>query len=429
MVALTGRARHLAVAALDRPIRATILLTTLVISFLWLVFRPAFFVAASDFVTLAPDYAPQVRSLVEGEGFGSWRYPPVFPLILAGLDLLSSSTGLHSGWLGAGLLMALAISGSVLIYQLGQRLWGPRRGLLCVVVWLAYPVCWPLWLQPLSTAPFVVVLLAAVLLMLHSAETGSGGASGLWLTGAMLGLAMLIRSSGLGLPIVFALFVLIRLRYLSWSRRCLSAGLLIGGALLVVLPWEVQAWRATGQVLPLSTGGVPTVLDGLTYAVDPSENRPVWAPDDVRRLQWEIHEKSYRELDSESSIAGFLLEKLRTTPGAVIQLFAIKGARASYGTDSGVLDEWLLVFQIPVVTLLLFGTALTWRHSGPPHEAAILTVMIVLYFWLMTTVVLSIVRYMVPALALMVVTLPALGRSSGGRSLPHPMKAEDVSRC
>ena len=120
---------------------------------------------------------------------------------------------------------------------------------------------------------------------------------------------------------------------------------------------------------------------------------------------------SYRELDSIGSIARFLLEKMKETPSAVLQLVAIKAARAWYGTDSGVLDKWLLLFQIPVVAGLFVGVVKTWRRKST-REAGALIALTVLYFWLITTAALSIVRYMVPALALMVVTLPALGQRS-----------------
>lgn len=202
--------------------------------------------------------------------------------------------------------------------------------------------------------------------------------------------------------------------------------LLLIGALVAVLPWEALAWRSSDEIVPLSTGGVPTVLDGLTYAVDTSENRPVWVPEVVRNLQWEIHEKSYSELGSLSSIAGFLLDKLGEEPLAVLQMFAIKAARAWYGTDSGVLDTWLLVFQVPIVALLWVGVYKSWRCGRAARDAGVLIAMIVLYFWAITTAALSIVRYMVPALALMVITLPALGRSTRARVLSLSGAPADV---
>jgi len=396
---------------LDRPLRTTVVLTCVSIACLWLVFQPSFFQTETNFAALAPDYEPQVRSLLAGNGFGSFRYPPVFPLILAGLEVASQPTGVDDGHLGALLLLVSAVSGSVLIFLLGERLWGPRWGLFCVAVWLAYPVFWRLWLQPLSEAPFVVLLLGAFLLLLRSSVPENAGHRRLLLTGLMLGLAMLTRPSGIGLPLVFGLYLLFRKGGESLRRRLSSALLLLAGALLAILPWEAHVWRSTDEIIPLSTGGVPTVLDGLTYAVDPSEKRPVWVPESVRNLQWEIHEMSYRELDSIGSIARFLLEKMKETPSAVFQLGAIKAARAWYGTDSGVLDGWHLLFQIPVVTGLFVGIVKTWRRKST-REVGVLIALTVLYFWLITTAALSIVRYMVPALALMVITLPALGQCS-----------------
>jgi 4-amino-4-deoxy-L-arabinose transferase-like glycosyltransferase len=402
---------------LDRPLRTTVVLTCVSIACLWLVFQPSFFQTETNFAALAPDYEPQVRSLLAGNGFGSFRYPPVFPLILAGLEVASQATGVDDGHLGALLLLVSAVSGSVLIFLLGNRIWGPRWGLFCVAVWLAYPVFWRLWLQPLSEAPFVVLLLGAFLLLLSSSVPGNTGRRRMLLTGLVLGLAMLTRPSGIGLPLVFGIYLLVGERGWSFRQRLSSAALLLVGSLVAILPWEIHAYRSTGEIIPVSTGGVPTVLDGLTYAVDTSENRPVWVPEAVRSLQREIHAKSYRELGSLSPIAGFLLEKLGEEPLAVFQMFAIKAARAWYGTDSGVLDRWHLLFQIPIVTLLWVGVFKSWRYGGAPRDAGVLITMIVLYFWAITTAALSIVRYMVPALALMVITLPAVVQCKRGQSL------------
>ncbi|MGB5342389.1 MAG: hypothetical protein WBP67_09880, partial [Thermoanaerobaculia bacterium] len=145
MAALIETVKPIVRWALDRPLRTTVSLTCVSIVCLWVIFQPSFFKTATNFTALAPDYEPQVRSLLAGEGFGSYRYPPVFPLMLAGLEWMSEATGLDDGWLGALLLLAFAISGSVLVFLLGIRLWGPRWGLFCVAVWLAYPVFWRLW--------------------------------------------------------------------------------------------------------------------------------------------------------------------------------------------------------------------------------------------------------------------------------------------
>ncbi len=375
---------------------------------LWLAFQPAFLSSSAKFESLAPDYSNQVRSLVAGQGFGSFRYPPLFPLMLAGVELTSSRMGIDDGILGATLFLVFAISGSLLVMRIGQELWGPWAGLLCAAVWLGYPVFWRMWLQPLSEAPFTVLLLAAVLVALGLTRNQDRSSVKAILVGVLLGLAMLVRPSAIGLPLVFGLFVVVRAAGRSRYRRAASATLIVLAAVVTVLPWEFHVWRSSGEVVPLSTGGVPTVLDGLTYAVDPSENRPVWVPDAVRQLQIEMYEKSYRELDSVAAISGFLWEKLRSTPAAVVQLFAIKAARSWYGTDSGQNDKWLLAFQLPLVTLLSIGAVRAWRSGGKVGDAGALILMIALYSWVMTTLVLSIVRYMVPALAVMVVAVPAL---------------------
>lgn len=150
------------------------------------------------------------------------------------------------------------------------------------------------------------------------------------------------------------------------------------------------------------------MLDGLTYAVDPSESRPVDVPEGVRALQEEIYDKSYKELDSPATVGRFMIQRVVETPIPVVQLVCIKAARAWYGTDSGVIDRWLFLFQIPVVSVLILAVFQALRRPGVTHAAALLILITVVYFWVMAILVLSIVRYMVPALAMLMALLPAV---------------------
>jgi len=46
------------------------------------------------------------------------------------------------------------------------------------------------------------------------------------------------------------------------------------------------------------------------------------------------------------------------------------------------------------------------RHEGTIKRIGLLTLILILYFWGMTTLVLSILRYMLPALALLFILAP-----------------------
>ena len=110
VVALSRIRESLLASRLARPLLSTVGLTCFAVIAVWVVFRPPFFDPEISFVSQAPDYVPQVESLLAGEGFGSFRYPPVFPLILAGVSWASTVAGLDDAWLGGVLLLSVCLS-------------------------------------------------------------------------------------------------------------------------------------------------------------------------------------------------------------------------------------------------------------------------------------------------------------------------------
>jgi hypothetical protein len=83
--------------------------------------------------------------------------------------------------------------------------------------------------------------------------------------------------------------------------------------------------------------------------------------------------------------------------------------RSFYGTDSLRYELWLLAIQLPL--LLLSASALKlsyrWPEREPWRPLAFLTLAVLVYFLAMTVLVLSILRYLVPAMALLFLLLGA----------------------
>jgi hypothetical protein len=86
----------------------------------------------------------------------------------------------------------------------------------------------------------------------------------------------------------------------------------------------------------------------------------------------------------------------------------LKLVRSWYATDAGRLDAIVLLIQIPYLLIAVVSTTLAWRKQTVHRQATIAVWSLVAYFWVMTTLVLSISRYMVPAAALLTLLSPAL---------------------
>jgi len=108
------------------------------------------------------------------------------------------------------------------------------------------------------------------------------------------------------------------------------------------------------------------------------------------------------KLDTPAELVAFLGDQLYRNPLGVLELVWTKAHRAWYGTDAQHREEWIALFVQTVYLLLsLWGGWLLWRCRGTQREWLVLVAAVVLYFWGMTVLVLSIVRYMIPAMGLL----------------------------
>jgi hypothetical protein len=165
------------------------------------------------------------------------------------------------------------------------------------------------------------------------------------------------------------------------------------------MPWETWVFARTHQWIPLSTNGVRSMRDGLTYAVNPKQYRArIPVSPGVKEVQLAVLQKG-TDLGSMGDIAALLWEQWRERPWAVTGLLATKAARSWYATDSGRFDRYILLIQAVYLLAGIVGGLLAVRDRRMRVSLAPVAALIG-YFWAMTTAFLSILRYMVPAMGL-----------------------------
>ncbi|MBX6330364.1 MAG: glycosyltransferase family 39 protein [Gemmatimonadaceae bacterium] len=374
----------------------------------WLVVRPSFLsVTPEHFASLNTDYVGQVSALTGGHVGFNVRYPPGFPLLLAGV--YHSARFLHLP-LGVGVtVFVLTCRGleCTLVYRLARMAWDTGPALVATLLWATYLL--PLWLTtyPSPETPFIPALIGGVLVYWRAIQARRHARMLLFGAGVLVGIAMLIRPIALGLGGLLALLLWFFLRDVARGRRLALGALLVAGNLLAVLPWEIWAYQHVGRVIPLSTGGVPSMVDGLTYAVDPQDHRHVHVPADVEALQREIlARQDVLRTQSFGTVMSYLREELARRPAAMAKFVALKAASSWYATDSSRYDRFVLLVQAIYLPIILIGTWSAWRRGGWTRRFAILAWGTALWFWAMTILVLSIARYMTPALGLLFALVP-----------------------
>jgi len=379
-----------------------------------LLFSSAAFVSTPTLhKTITIDYEPQVRNLIAGKGLTSPdgqamdRYPPIYPTSLASLRIVSGALGLPESWLlfaFAAICLALA---SIFTYNMASLVVGSERALIAAILFAIHPQVLFGVVVPLSETPFLAVLNCSVWLFLSALTRKERDAKFILGAGLLSGVAMLLRPAGMFVPLIF---VAIELRNggMPLRSRLRSSALLLFAATVTLLPWEFYGWHHSGKVVMISTGGVPTMRDGLSFN-NKTMRSHTWLPSGAGAVVDDVWQH-YSRLPNYSSIMRLMLEEVRKSPLGVAELYSFKALRSWYGTDSQQPFLEILNAMASACYLLpgLLGMRNYFRNGrrGKGTLSGALLVLLILYFWGLTTLTLSIVRYMVPAIAFICTFVP-----------------------
>ena len=367
-------------------------------------------------------YSPAAQNLVEGRGLvlDSGRfltlYPAGFPLFLATAYRTADALGADRLRVITAANVLCMAAGCVLVFCIARKIFGECTGLFSAGLWITY--IFNLWLvkQPNSEIPFIPLFYGAIFCFVLSISDQD--AKWATLSGVLLGFAGLVRPIVLFVPGIFSLFFLLR-RGVAPKRRVLLAIALVAAFVIAVLPWEWEVYRHTGKIIPLSTNGASSILDGATFSRRPGDYAvPSAAADLMQRMSGHL-----RDLQTTGRIFQYLAAEFRQDPVPVLELYSLKIARTWYGTESGAHERVVAVLQFGYLLLCGMSVILTWRRFPEQRFFLVLFLTLVLYFWGMAVIALSILRYMVPVMAFLLIPLGAaveavLGRRKLGESRP-----------
>ena len=207
--------------------------------------------------------AHRLRPAVRGDG--RFDVPSAYPLQAAASTatipavylLAALAAGPAAGIVAAGALAfyppAIAASGELLTEPLGAL--GLTLALLAVALALRRPA------HGACTAP---VALAAERATAAAPSPVRPAPLALLGAGLLLGICVVTRGDLILLPCALALVAGLVVHASGASRlRAAAAGaLLVGGALVVLLPWSAFATRGAGRLVPVSTGGGSNLFVG-----------------------------------------------------------------------------------------------------------------------------------------------------------------------
>ena len=355
-----------------------------------------------DFVDF---YNPAAQNLVAGKGLvvTSGRfltlYPAGFPVFLAAAYRVADFAGADRMRMVTAANMLCMAMGCVLVFWIARKIFSERTALISAALWITY--VFNLWLvkQPNSEIPFIPLFYGAVFCFVLSVTDHDLKWAAI--AGLLLGWAGLVRPIVLFVPGVLGAFFLLR-RDLTLKRRALLAVALLTAFAMAVLPWEWEVYRHTGKVVPLSTNGASSILDGVTFTRHGDYAVPSGAAALMQRMTGHL-----RDLQTTGSIVHYMARELRENPGAVLELYGLKIARSWYGTESGAHESLVAALQFGYVILCGVGVFFAWRRLPQQRYFLALFLALVFYFWGMAVVALSILRYMIPVIAFLLIPLAA----------------------
>lgn len=348
-------------------------------------------------------YRPAAENILQGQGF--WpegmppKYPPGFPLILAAIFSLAKL--LSVGELGLIMIFNIlfAAGSTIFLFLISELIFNRKIALIGSLLWLSYPL-W-LWFlkNPNTEVPFALLLYAAFWFYLRAVLEKRPVI--MLVSGLLFGAASLVRPISFLLAFILALLVFYLLKDKS-KKLCLVLGLfLIIGNIAAILPWEVYVFAQTGKVIPLSVNGPLSIVDGLTFAVKQGDGGDqAVVPRDVSNLMKRAKEGG---LMTWGQVFQFMGQEFLGQPLTFLKLMGLKLIRSWYATSQMWWEDKILLVQLLYILTGLAGVGLAIKNFREKFRMLVFLLVVVFYFWAMTLAVLSILRYMVPAMGLVVI--------------------------
>ncbi len=297
------------------------------------------------------------RSLHEGQGYGlQTQRPPGYPTMIAGVYALAGPDLTR-------LRVAEAVVGTATVGVIGAAgagLFGGPAGLVAAALAALHPV-----LVLLPSTQYSENWLLFLLALAFAAAFAAWRRSGWWrwaLTGALLGLGLLVRPSIVTLVPGFALGLIpaLRRRGRPWLLPLLVAGL---ATALTVSPWIVRNHRVHGRWFFVSTGGGASFWLANNAAMTGATDQLVTYPPELMREMSGLTSAAARE----SLFYRRGMDFVREDPGRAARLYAIRlGNLFSFypetATRSSFLNTGSRIGQGLVTGLIFLGALLALRR-------------------------------------------------------------------
>jgi len=349
-------------------------------------------------------YEPMADSIIQGKGITVEgrvlpRIAPGWPVILSVVFSLAEITGIDRLDLIVVFNVLITALASCCLFFLAKEVFNKKIALVASFLWMTYP--FNLWFikNPNTEVPFLPLFFTGVwiyILVLKKKKLGLG-----FLAGIIFGVASLVRLISLFLPLFLALLLPFFLRKEPKKRRFLLVAVMLIGTFITLSPWTIYTLSKAGSFVPVSDVGKDSVVLSIILLENPGgDEGKLNLSDDVLAL---IQRLKNEDTSSGIKILNFFSKELVTNPLTVFELIWLKLSRAWYATSKIWWEKEILTVQILYLIASIIGIIYAIRTWKDKINNIIFLLAVVLYFWAITALSVSIMRYMVPAMGLIVI--------------------------
>ena len=358
------------------------------------------------------DYAAPVQSLlnngslVDETGFLWNKTPPVFPLWLYLQYQIAAFTGIPQIVITSLCSIILTLVSGHFIYKIARLIFPEKERLarIALILFLSCPFIIYATYKPLSLVPFCALLYASLYYFWRFLFEKTYYKD-LIISSVLIALALLTRPIGILLPLIYALICVIYL-FKDKERAFVSPIVSLVIIALTIAPWTAYNVIKTNQFVLLSSHGVNSIKDGFNLS-NKFYREKIPVSEDVAKISNSFYAQR-DDVHNLGDVLSFLDEQWKEDKGAVINFYLYKAQRVWYGLDSQNSKKERVIKIISILYILLFiwGSVLLFKQKNRSYTwFLIMLLLITFYFWGMATLVVPLLRYMLPAMGLLMLSV------------------------
>jgi len=353
-------------------------------------------------------YEPVANDILQGKGIRvqelfAIRYPPGYPIILASVFWLSQLTGIDRLEMVVLFNIIITAIACCVLFLLIELIFNKKIALISAFLWATYP--FNLWFikNPNTEVPFILLFYSALLVYVLALRKISFKL--LLLSGVFLGFASLVRPITLFLSIPLLVLIFFMTKLIPFRKKIILSIVFLIGYIVVISPWLIYVYLNTGRLLPLSNGGFSNIPAGLTFLVDKSKinnwkEEKMELPNDIVALIERSRAANENDL---GKITYFFWQEAKRNPITLLKLIGIKIGRAWYATSEMWWEKQILIIQLIYLVPAIAGIMIWFKKNKEKILYLFFLLVIVFYFWTATVLALSILRYMIPVMGLIMI--------------------------